>query len=451
MTTLLTLLLAACGKDQGPLLPPAVLEVDENPFASRVAWTTEDPLATELTFNCGGEVVTGVESSAATDHAAVVIGLRAGVACEVVVSATSGGQTWQTDPKTFTPAGTDLLPVLAPTGAPVEPGWTLLTLAREGSESPGSVVLIDEEGAYRWVTTRWGYGSPAAGYDARVIPLDDDLAEGLLSDQPPTGVLVGGFSDLFPPGIVTWDGRLVWDSGLDMHHEITPTGSGLLMYLGYDTCDGLTTNSLVEIDRRTGDERWSWRSCTGLPAPEPPSQDWDHLNAFTIDGDPATGDLIVSARNLNQIFRIERASGEVVWSVGEGGSAPLAGGESLYAPHGVSLTDDGTLLFVDNGDPEARPTTRVVEVALAPDSSSAEIVWQWDPGAFHPILGDADRQPGGTTLVVLGTVSTDDSHVYELEADGTIAWDVVIPGEWAPNRAIRVTPPERVIFVDPAL
>jgi hypothetical protein len=93
---------------------------------------------------------------------------------------------------------------------------------------------------------------------------------------------------------------------------------------------GATINdcNIVELDPKTGAVTWTWSAsdhfavaadCTE-PALAPPLPDGGSvLDAFhcnSIDIDPANGNLLVSARQMDSIFYIERSTGKVLWKMG---------------------------------------------------------------------------------------------------------------------------------------
>ena len=106
---------------------------------------------------------------------------------------------------------------------------------------------------------------------------------------------------------------------------------------------GATINdcTIVELDPKTGAVAWTWQAsdhfavaadCTE-PSLAPPLPDGGSvLDAFhcnSIDIDPANGNLLVSARQMDSIFYIERSSGKVLWKMG-GKAASLD--DATYIP-----------------------------------------------------------------------------------------------------------------------
>jgi hypothetical protein len=443
------LAVTACRPAEPPVQPPAITSQEDTALQFTVTWVSDVELATTLTADCGELVVELTESAPRTDHRAEVLGLWDGATCEVVISGEDAdGEPFQTDPKTYTAAVHPDLPtleILEHAGG-LAPGWTLLTMAREGASSPGGAAVIDDEGRFRWFHPRW-QGSPAPGFDARTVPLADPAAQGIL-DGADTAVLIGGFGAGFGPAMVSWTQETIWEGALDMHHEIAPFGGDALVYLGYDTCEGYETNALYSLDLVSGAKDFTWRSCDHLAPQGLASEDWDHLNSFDVLGADGTGDLVMTARNMDLLVYVERETGAVAWTAGELGTIPVTGEDVFLGPHAVQSLGDDHFLFLDNGEPGVRESTRVVELAVDPVAGTAEVVWSWDTGMFAPILGDANRLENGNTLVVIGTADISDSHLFEVSAAGELLWHVLVTEGWTPNRAERIAAPPTGLLLE---
>jgi len=94
------------------------------------------------------------------------------------------------------------------------------------------------------------------------------------------------------------------------------------------------------------------------------TQDYMHLNSICID--PADNNLICSFRNLDQIIKINRTTGETMWRLGgKGSDFSLTDDENFLRQHYARITgDDHTLIFLDNGDSKIRAYSRVLEFHL---------------------------------------------------------------------------------------
>ena len=93
-------------------------------------------------------------------------------------------------------------------------------------------------------------------------------------------------------------------------------------------------------------------------------QDYMHMNSMTIDS--ADGNLICSFRNCDQVIKIRRNTGEIIWRLGGSNSDfPLTADMVFLRQHNATLTDDDhTLLLFDNGEISQRPYSRIMEFQL---------------------------------------------------------------------------------------
>lgn len=93
-------------------------------------------------------------------------------------------------------------------------------------------------------------------------------------------------------------------------------------------------------------------------------QDYMHMNAMYVD--PRDNGLICSFRNQDQIIKIDRKTGAVLWRLGgKNSSFPLFSDQVFLRQHNVTLTDNNqTLLVFDNGEATLRPETRILEFKL---------------------------------------------------------------------------------------
>ena len=94
------------------------------------------------------------------------------------------------------------------------------------------------------------------------------------------------------------------------------------------------------------------------------TQDYMHINSMILD--PRDSNLICSFRSTDQIIKISRNTGNILWRLGGRNSDfPLTDSQTFQRQHHATLTDDNqTLLILDNGDSSKRKTTRVLEFSL---------------------------------------------------------------------------------------
>ena len=94
------------------------------------------------------------------------------------------------------------------------------------------------------------------------------------------------------------------------------------------------------------------------------TQDYLHFNAFFLD--PRDSNIICSFRCSNQLVKVSRKTGAILWKLGGNASDfPMAADQLFYRQHDPTLTDDNqTLLLFDNGDSLIRKNSRILEFRL---------------------------------------------------------------------------------------
>ncbi len=92
--------------------------------------------------------------------------------------------------------------------------------------------------------------------------------------------------------------------------------------------------------------------------------DYAHINSLIID--PRDSNLIVSLHNTNQVIKISRKDGTILWRLGGLNSDfALTADQVFLRQHHATLTDSNqTLLLLDNGEKAARPYSRILEFRL---------------------------------------------------------------------------------------
>jgi arylsulfate sulfotransferase len=91
-------------------------------------------------------------------------------------------------------------------------------------------------------------------------------------------------------------------------------------------------------------------------------QDYMHMNDIFID--PKDNNLIVSFRQTDQIIKVDRTTGVIMWKLGNQGDFPMTADEQFLRQHDATIFGGDTLMFVDNGLAGTRPYSRIVEFTL---------------------------------------------------------------------------------------
>jgi hypothetical protein len=191
---------------------------------------------------------------------------------------------------------------------------------------------------------------------------------------------------------------------------------------------------------------YSWWASDHIPLSEVPSAWCDtiinqvqngvydvyHVNSIDPDGDG----YVISFRHLDAIYRIDRATGDVVWKLGGVPRAeslavlddPNPATDLFRGQHDARVLSDGTVTVHDNGYHSAsQRTPRAVRYAIDLGTRTATLVEQKnDPGTFSdPALccGSARKLPGGDWVIAWGSaggiteLSPTGARVFKLTFD----------------------------------
>lgn len=172
------------------------------------------------------------------------------------------------------------------------------------------------------------------------------------------------------------------------HHDVIKTKRGSYMILTKEPlADGAFDDVIVEYRPDLGIV-WSWSANLHLLGSKEGSrglgqEQWIHSNSLDLFPD---GDILLSARNLDLIVRIDYPRGVVLWKRGQG---------ILGKQHHANITAEGNIVVFDNGT--GRRESGVV--MFGPDG---QLLLDQRLGFFSDAFGSAEQQANGNWLVVDG-------------------------------------------------
>jgi hypothetical protein len=244
-------------------------------------------------------------------------------------------------------------------------------------------------------------------------------------------------------------------------HEMTPLSNGNFLMTTYRlrknvdlrpygqaAHSNVVDGEIQEIDP-TGQVVWTWNSKDHTSAAETkewakagrtlpdgtPAWDIFHLNSVAPDGH---GGLVISARHVDAVYRIDRKTGDVTWKLG-GTKRPQSlrvVGDSrsptFGLQHDARVLGDGSVTVYDNRTDLGPP--RAVRFRIEASKHRARLVEQvTDPKAHvSGSEGSARRLPGGDWVVSFGGSKL----MSELSRSGRIVWRLI----FADAINYRVTP-----------
>ncbi|HET8951917.1 MAG TPA: arylsulfotransferase family protein [Solirubrobacteraceae bacterium] len=279
------------------------------------------------------------------------------------------------------------------------------------------------------------------------------------------------------PVITWWEGRFavgwgygaykVFDAGYrqiatirpgngltsDLHDmQLTDRGTALLLsydrvkrdlrFIGGARHGRLLDNVVQEVDLATGLVLFEWHSVGQVPVQSsrtrpdgPRSWDYFHINAVEEDDD---GDLIISARNMCALYKLDRETGQIVWQLGgEGGDFRMGRGTPFCFQHDARRAGPGRISLFDNsaGPPVLRKRSRGLVLAVDETAKRVRLVHQYEhPGGISaPNQGSTRVQPNGNVFVGWGAAPV----FSEFTAGGRLLLDGRLTRGKGNYRAIR--------------
>ncbi len=154
--------------------------------------------------------------------------------------------------------------------------------------------------------------------------------------------------------------------------------------------------------------------------------DYVHGNSIEADGDES---FVISSRSLNEITKIGRTTGEVVWRFAPNGKhndfTMLNDPRGFTHQHDARRLPDGRISLFDNGNTHVPRYSQALEYELDEVGRTATLAWSYKHPTeiYGPFMGSCQRLPGGGSLVCWGGTASA-VKVTEVGAGGGIERDI---------------------------
>ena len=158
------------------------------------------------------------------------------------------------------------------------------------------------------------------------------------------------------------------------------------------------------------------------------SIDYNHANA--IEFDTTDGNLLLSSRHMDEITKISRETGNIIWRWGGKNNqfTSINDPVGFSHQHAVRRIPNGHITLFDNGNFHNPPFSRAVEYQLDEQNKTATLVWQYrnTPDIYGQAMGYVQRFSNGNTLIGWGATNP---AVTEVRSDGTKVFELAFcPG-----------------------
>jgi len=179
---------------------------------------------------------------------------------------------------------------------------------------------------------------------------------------------------------IDFEGNTLWSMKIPdgdtvemIHHEIVEDPEGIIFTLGVakQTFDlrsiggksdvEVSADKIIGIDRE-GNKKFEWELFDSMKPKDDPGMvkspgDWGHANGLALD---ANGDILISFRLFDQVWKVNRSSGEVEWKLGKDGNFEMDESAYFLKQHTPNFTREGHLVVFDNGDKKGRQYSRIL-------------------------------------------------------------------------------------------
>ena len=160
-----------------------------------------------------------------------------------------------------------------------------------------------------------------------------------------------------------------------------------------------------------------------------------HLNSIDLDLD---SNLVVSSRTLDEITKIDRKSGNMIWRLGGKNNQFRFLNDSVgfSAQHSVSVLPNGNLLLFDNGLFHKPHFSRAAEYKIDAVNKTATLVWSYrnTPDVASIFWGNAQRLKNGNTFISWGK---SEIGATEVDSKGEKVFEMKFPTDVFSYRMFR--------------
>jgi len=154
-----------------------------------------------------------------------------------------------------------------------------------------------------------------------------------------------------------------------------------------------------------------------------PTIDYLHTNSIAVDLD---GHYLISPKMLNEITKINRHTGEIMWRLGgsQNQFEYVDMEDFVYMQHSIRVLPNGNYTVFDNGMYHNPPYSRALEFRVDTTDMTVTKVWEFrdTPDKYAPYKGNVQRLPNGNTLINWGMEEV--PKLMEVRPDGTKAFEM---------------------------
>ncbi|MGB9696967.1 MAG: aryl-sulfate sulfotransferase [Ignavibacteria bacterium] len=157
--------------------------------------------------------------------------------------------------------------------------------------------------------------------------------------------------------------------------------------------------------------------------------DYVHGNAIEIDND---GNIVISSRHLDEITKIHRISGNIIWRWGGKNNQFVFTNDTIgfSHQHAIRRIANGNFTLFDNGNYHTPKFSRAIEYAVNEQAKTATLVWEYrhlPSSIYSSAMGNTQRLANGNTIVSWGVNNSSAVVLTEVKPDNTKVYEFTFP------------------------
>jgi len=187
--------------------------------------------------------------------------------------------------------------------------------------------------------------------------------------------------------------------------------------------------------------------------------DYVHGNAIELDFD---GNLLISSRHMDEITKINRQTGEIIWRWGglksKNNQFQFINNPITFShQHDIRRLPNGNVTLYDNGNLHTPKISRAREYRLNESDKIAELIWvhTHEPPIYKAARGNVQTLAGNNRIIGWGGWENQGAEaISEVQQDGSIALEMFLADTFTNYRAFKfhwktnlfVTNPDSIFF-----
>jgi hypothetical protein len=181
--------------------------------------------------------------------------------------------------------------------------------------------------------------------------------------------------------------------------------------------------------------------------------DYVHGNAIELDND---GNILLSSRHLDEVTKIHRQTGEIIW---RWGGIKSKNNEFMFVndpitfshQHDIRRLDNGNITLFDNGSLHYEKESRAIEYELDEENKIATRIWSFNHQTpiYKRAMGNVQRLDNESTIIGWGGwFNDDDRTITEIDSNNEIKLEFLMPDNFLSYRAFKFNWRTNLFIVD---